>query len=105
MAADKDSHLVFSTQSGDLRSKKAPDKLLPVSAPIRISLDTKSRRGKAVTLISNVPGSADDLEKLARQLKALCGAGGSVEGRTILVQGDQREKVTSELKKLQFKVK
>lgn len=58
-----------------------------------ISLDKKSRAGKQVTLISGFIGKQADLELLCKQLKGLCGSGGSAKDSQILIQGDQREKV------------
>ena len=67
--------------------------LLPAKQPLRIKLDSKHRAGKAVTLITGFIGTADDLEKLGKQLKNFCGTGGSVKDAEIIVQGDQRDKV------------
>ena len=36
--------------------------------------------------------------------KNLCGAGGTVEDRNILIQGDHREKVTTKLRALGYKI-
>lgn len=67
--------------------------------PLRVRLDTRHRSGKAVTLIENFVGTDADLEQLGKQLKTFCGTGGSVKDRQIIIQGDQREKVTGWLKK------
>jgi translation initiation factor 1 len=67
--------------------------LPPAKQPLRIRLDTKHRAGKAVTLIIGFVGTADDVEKLGKQLKNFCGTGGSVKDAEIIVQGDQRDKV------------
>ena len=60
---------------------------------LKIMLDKKNRHGKAVTLIVDFNGSDEELKALAKELKALCGAGGSARGGEILIQGDVREKV------------
>ncbi len=50
--------------------------------------------GKTVTEISGFIGVNDrQLEALAKRLKTTCGVGGTVKGRVIEIQGDQREKV------------
>lgn len=67
--------------------------LLSAKQPLRIKLDSKHRAGKAVTLITGFIGTADDVEKLGKQLKNFCGTGGSVKDAEIIVQGDQRDKV------------
>jgi translation initiation factor 1 len=67
--------------------------LPPEKQQLRIKLDSKHRAGKAVTLITGFIGTADDVEKLGKQLKNFCGTGGSVKDAEIIVQGDQRDKV------------
>lgn len=58
---------------------------------VRIQRETKGRKGKGVTLITGLPLTADELKKLAKQLKQLCGTGGAVKNGVIEIQGDQRE--------------
>ncbi|MFA6150661.1 MAG: translation initiation factor [Chitinophagaceae bacterium] len=62
---------------------------------LRVSLDSKQRAGKIVTLVSGFIGSADDLEALGKQLKTKCGAGGSAKDGLIIVQGDYKIKIIS----------
>ena len=106
----KDTRLVYSTETGDLRKKPEP-KPEPGNvtgpakggAPVTVRLDTKARRGKAVTIISNIPHNPQVIADLARPLRNLCGAGGTVEGKDILIQGDHRDKVISRLTALGYK--
>ena len=52
--------------------------------------------GKTVTEISGFIGVNDaQLQTLAKRLKASCGGGGTVKGRVIEIQGDQRDKVAA----------
>ena len=74
-------------------------------AVVRISRQTKGRKGKGVSLVTGLPLSSDALEKLARQLKQRCGAGGAVKDGVIEIQGDHREVLAQELGKLGYKVK
>ena len=70
-----------------------------VDPPIRISRESKGRKGKGVTLISGLEMSEADLKCLAKKLKALCGSGGTVKNATIEVQGDHRDQIKLELDK------
>ena len=72
---------------------------------VRVQLDTKGRKGKGVTVVSGVPLADDALAQLGKQLKAQCGAGGTVKDGVIEVQGDHREVVMAALQKLGYTVK
>lgn len=60
---------------------------------VRISRQTKGRKGAGVTLIEGLPLAETDLRNLAKRLKTRCGVGGSVKEGIIELQGDQREVV------------
>ena len=72
---------------------------------VRLALDRKQRRGKAVTVISGVPGDLAELTALAQQLRRLCGAGGALKEGNIELQGDHRDKVEAKLTTLGYKIK
>ncbi|MCK4997951.1 MAG: hypothetical protein KAS23_00400 [Anaerohalosphaera sp.] len=72
---------------------------------VRIGRQTKGRKGKGVTVITGVTGTAGEIKRLARLLKAKCGAGGAVKDGVIEIQGDCREKVAEELRKMGMAVK
>lgn len=66
---------------------------------LRISLDKRNRKGKAVTLVTGFIGTSDDLETLGKLLKTKCGVGGSAKDGEIIIQGDHRNKVLEILQK------
>ena len=65
---------------------------------VRVGRETKGRKGKGVTLISGVPLPADELKKLAKELKQKCGTGGTLKDGVIEIQGDHRDVLIDLLK-------
>ena len=72
---------------------------------VRVSRQTKGRKGTGVTLITGVDLGEAELRKLAGQLKGQCGSGGTVKNVVIEIQGDRREFLVSALVKLGFRAK
>ena len=70
---------------------------------LRIKLDTKQRRGKAVTLVTGFVGTEEDLNELGKLLKVKCGVGGAVKDGEIIVQGNLPNKVLLILQKEGYK--
>jgi predicted translation initiation factor SUI1 len=58
-----------------------------------------------VTTVFDTPLHEAALEQLATQLKQKCGTGGTVKDGRIEIQGDQRDRVITELQKLGYQVK
>jgi translation initiation factor 1 len=111
---NKTSRRVYSTDP-DLRKgleeeQKSASKtdivnLPPEKQQIKISLQTKGRKGKSVTLIQGFQHDPGTLNELARTLKQFCGAGGTVKGQEIEIQGDKRKMVAEKLGQLGYQIK
>ena len=56
-------------------------------------------------MITGLPLNDADLEALATRLKSTCGAGGAVKDGKIEIQGDHRDRLVEELKKLGYDAK
>lgn len=63
----------------------------PARAVVRY--ERKHRGGKEVTVVDKLGLGGDDLARWCRELKQALGCGGSVEGDTIVLQGDQRSRL------------
>lgn len=88
--------IIFSTNPHFEYEKEEQDAIItlpPDKQNLKIWLDSKQRKGKTVTLIEGFEGTPEDLRDLEKQLKNLCGSGGSSKDGEILIQGDFREKI------------
>ena len=114
-AASAPGGLVYSTDSGRMCPvcrqpithcicNKAPAQP-PSDGVVRVSLDTKGRAGKGVTVVRGLALDDAALTLLGKQLKAACGSGGTVKDGTVEVQGDHRDRVMAVLKGLGFVAK
>lgn len=114
--SSENSRLVFSTTTGricpecanpvkECLCKQKKSDQIPGDGIVRIRREVKGRRGKTVTAISGVPLNNSGLDQLASELKRKCGVGGSVKDKIIILQGDQRSKITPLLKAKGFTVR
>ncbi len=72
---------------------------------VRVTLDKKARRGKAVTVIEGLHLSTEMRDELAKTLRQKFSAGGTAEKDTIELQGDHVLKVVEYLRANAFGVK
>ena len=83
----------------------ASSKPKPPAAVVKVGRETKGRRGKGVTIVSELPLAETELLELAATLKGRCGSGSTVKDGRIEIQGDHRDRLTLELEKLGYRVK
>ncbi len=105
----KSSGLVYSTEAGRMcpecrqsvaacschNAKQAP----PSDGIVRVSHETKGRKGKGVTVIKGLGLDDAALSLIAKQLKTACGSGGTAKEGVVEIQGDHREIVIAALMK------
>lgn len=113
------SRLVYSTETGKIcpscqkpvsnctckKNKSRSQPNIKIDGIIRVQLEVKGRKGKTVTTVFGFQINADELKNLATELKRRCGTGGSVKDGVIIIQGDHRDTLVTELKKWGFKAK
>jgi len=103
------SRTVWSSADGDRRKREENARrvksLPPGEQTAYLHRDSKGRGGKTVTLIKKLILSEEDMKDLAKRLKQICGTGGTVKDGEIEIQGEHRERIAEELKKLGYKVK
>ena len=100
--------VVFSTDPNfnyEEETEDEPQTLEPSKQNLIVSIDSKGRAGKQVTLVTGFVGTSDDLADLGRVLKVKCGVGGSAKDGEITIQGDFRERVVTLLKDMGYKAK
>ena len=115
----ENSKLVYSTETGRIcpacqkpvfkcsckKKKSSAQPNIKYDGIIRVQREVKGRKGKTVTTVTGFQIAADELKLLATQLKRCCGTGGSVKDGVIIIQGDHRSTLITELKNRGFKAK
>ncbi len=106
---------VYSTETGRMCPKcgKAladcickKSNLTPLKGgPVKVARESKGRKGKTVTLVSNLPLSETEARSLLSDLKRICGTGGTLKDGILEIQGDHRDAICDELSKRSFSVK
>lgn len=101
------SRLVYSTETGRVKPDKSkPDaQVPPKDSIVRLKKESKGRGGKGVTLVTGLPLTDSELKSLAKELKQLCGTGGTVKEGVIEIQGEQRERLKPALENKGYTVK
>ena len=81
-----------------------PPLLAPGKQTARLSVE-KRKKGKLVTVIRGLPAAGNDLPALLTRLKDTCGAGGSIQGDELEIQGNQLDRVRTTLTQIGYRVK
>ncbi len=110
-----DSRLVYSTEKGKIcPGCEQPEKQcickqnrhnVTGDGIVRISRQTKGRKGSGVSIITGIPLTDNELKKIAKLLKKKCGSGGTLKQGIIEIQGDHRQVLKNELTRLGYQVK
>jgi len=72
---------------------------------VRVGRATQGRKGKGVTTVAGLPLPPPELAKLGKELKRLCGSGGTVKDGVVEIQGDHRDRVVAWLAERGYEVK
>jgi translation initiation factor 1 len=78
---------------------------VPDDGVVRLHRAKAGKGGKAATRVTGLPGDDGVLDALLKQLKQSLGTGGSREGRDLVLQGDQREKLRERLETMGHRVR
>jgi translation initiation factor 1 len=101
-----DAQPVYSTEGGDLRraAGRRPRAAAPAATPgppndgvVRVGRTKSGKGGKTVTQVTGLPGGDAELRAAAKELKRVCGSGGTVRDGLVEVQGDHRERIAAHL--------
>lgn len=120
--AEKNSRLVYSSDGTDAgrvevkpskgvvgRRPTPPRRPLRATPPadgfVRLQREKTGRGGKTVTVVLGLPGGASEREAVLKVLKQHCGAGGTIEGDVLEIQGDHRERLRVKLEAMGHRVK
>ena len=102
-----DDRIVYSTEKGRIcpacsnpinQCACRKKKLSSGDGNVRVSRETKGRKGKGITLIKGLNLDAATLALMSKKLKVMCGSGGTVKEGNIEIQGDHIARILDYLK-------
>jgi len=79
-----------------------PDAVVPTPRPTSspkgparavVRMERTGRSGKEATVVEQLGLKGEDLDEWLKALKATLGCGGSIEGDTLMLQGDHRKRL------------
>jgi translation initiation factor 1 len=107
---EEKSKLVYSTGTSISRKERPVEEgvkptLDPSHQRVIVRLDRKRRGGKSVTVIEGLLIPIKDREALIKRLKAGLGAGGTVKGSSLEIQGDHCDALITALANMGYRPK
>ena len=117
MSRGSNARLVYSTGGGvcpgcgwpkhdcKCSSKRVAQATVPAKLVVKLRMEKKGRGGKTVSVVYDLPRNDAFLKELCQELKRACGSGGTVQGDTIELQGDLRDRIRECLAKKGYTVK
>jgi translation initiation factor 1 len=96
MPRPKESRLVYSTGGEKPKEDEEPASSASGGPGIRLRLERRAGN-RVATVITGLPGTADETAALAKALKSACSTGGAFKDGVLELQGDHREKVEKAL--------
>jgi translation initiation factor 1 len=88
----------------DCTCPKTVSLLAPEKQVARLAVERR-KKGKVVTVIRGLAAAGNDLPGLLTQLKSQCGAGGTIDGETLEIQGDHVERIAAALAEIGYLVR
>ena len=80
-------------------------KLVPPEKQTATLAAEKRRKGKVVTVVRGLAAADNDQPALLTRLKSACGAGGTLDGDTLEIQGEHLERLRTLLAGIGYKVR
>lgn len=80
-----------------------PADVEPQTQRLKVRLD-KRKRGKLMTVISGFSCSQVQMQRVLTELKDQCGAGGTIDGSNVEIQGDHVRRAVDLLKSMRYRV-
>ena len=82
-----------------------PEEKFTQKEPLICKYEKKGRNGKPVTIIEGFEGSDEALKQISKKIKTTLGIGGSEKDGSIIIQGDNRDKIMAILKDMGYRTK